>query len=135
MFIVVIVISILLKSTFSQISIHSQLLVKILKRSDKEKNTLKAIENYRYGLRKTVSKHLNNGNMYNFLLVKDIFLSLTECLLVWKLFIIQNFDRFQTYFATTSNNMQQSVQTDATYNIQKCWELLANNIVSACTGL
>ena len=76
-----------------------------------------------------------NGNMYNFLLVKDIFLSLTECLLVWKLFIIQNFDRFQTYFATTSNNMQQSVQTDATYNIQQCWELLANNIVSACTGL
>ena len=135
MFIVVIVISILLKSTFSQISIHSQLLVKILKRSDKEKTTLKAIENYRYGLRKTVSKHLNNGNMYNFLLVKDIFLSLTECLLVWKLFIIQNFDRFQTYFATTSNNMQQSVQTDATYNIQQCWELLANNIVSACTGL
>ena len=135
MFIVVIVISILLKSTFSQISIHSQLLVKILKRSDKEKTTLKAIENYRYGLRKTVSKHLNNGNMYNFLLVKDIFLSLTECLLVWKLFIIQNFDRFQTYFATTSNNMQQSVQTDATYNFQQCWELLANNIVSACTGL
>ena len=135
MFIVVIVISILLKSTFSQISIHSQLLVKILKRSDKEKTTLKAIENYRYGLRKTVSKHLNNCNMYNFLLDKDIFLSLTECLLVWKLFIIQNFDRFQTYFATTSNNMQQSVQTDATYNIQQCWELLANNIVSACTGL
>ena len=135
MFIVVIVISILLKSTFSQISIHSQLLVKILKRSDKEKTTLKAIEKHRYGLRKTVSKHLNNGNMYNFLLVKDIFLSLTERLLVWKLFITQNFDRFQNYFATTSNNMQQSVQTDATNNIQQCWELLANNIVSACTGL
>ena len=73
--------------------------------------------------------------MYNFLLVKDIFLSLTERLLVWKLFITQNFDRFQNYFATTSNNMQQSVQTDATNNIQQCWELLANNIVSACTGL
>ena len=41
LFIVVIVISILLKTTFSQISIHSQLLVKILWRSDKEK---------RYGL-------------------------------------------------------------------------------------
>ena len=57
------------------------------------------------GLWKTVSKHLNNGNMYNFLQVKNIFLS--ECLLVWKLFNIQNFDRFQTYFATTSNNSQQ----------------------------
>ena len=36
---------------------------------------------------------------------------------------------------TTRNNIQQSVQTDATYNIQHCWELLANNVVSACTGL
>ena len=35
--IVIIVISILHKTTFSQISIHSQLLVKILQRSDKEK--------------------------------------------------------------------------------------------------
>ena len=26
--------------------------------------------------------------------------------------------------ATTSNNMQQGVQTDATCNIQQCWELL-----------
>ena len=43
-------ISILLKTTFSQISIPSQLLVKILWRSDKEKNTFKAIEKYRYGL-------------------------------------------------------------------------------------
>ena len=46
--------------------------------------------------------------MYNFLLFKDIFLSLIECLLVWKLFIIQNCDRFQTYFTTTSNNAQQN---------------------------
>ena len=50
LFIVVIVISILLKTTLSQISIHSQLLVKILQRSDKEKNTFKAIEKYRCGL-------------------------------------------------------------------------------------
>ena len=49
-FIVVIVISILNKTTFSQISLHSQLLVKILQRSDKEKTTSKAIEKYRYGL-------------------------------------------------------------------------------------
>ena len=35
--------------------------------------------------------------------------------------------------ATTSNNMQQGVQTDATCNIQQCWELLANNVLSVCT--
>ena len=38
--------------------------------------------------------------------------------------------------AKTSNIMQQGVQTDATYNIQQCcWELLANNVASVCTGL
>ena len=31
--------------------------------------------------------------------------------------------------------MQQDVQTDATRNIQQCWELLANNVVYICTGL
>ena len=35
--------------------------------------------------------------------------------------------------ATTSNNMQQDVQTDATCNIQQCWELLVNNVASVCT--
>ena len=35
--------------------------------------------------------------------------------------------------ATTSNNMQQGVQTDATCNIQQCWELLVNNVASVCT--
>ena len=38
---------------------NSLLLMKILQRSDKEKNTFKAIEKYRYGLWKTISKHLN----------------------------------------------------------------------------
>ena len=37
--------------------------------------------------------------------------------------------------ATARNNMQQGVQTDATCNIQQCWELLPNNIASVCTGL
>ena len=37
--------------------------------------------------------------------------------------------------ATTSNNMQQGVQTDVTCNIQQCWELSANNVASVCTGL
>ena len=60
LFTVVIVISILLNTTFWQISIHSQLLVKILERSDKEKATFKAIEKYRYGVWKTVSKHLKS---------------------------------------------------------------------------
>ena len=27
------------------------------------------------------------------------------------------------------------MQTDATCNIQQCWELLANNVASVCTGL
>ena len=40
----------LLKTTFSQISIHGQLLVKNVQRSDKKKNTFKPIEKYRYGL-------------------------------------------------------------------------------------
>ena len=31
--------------------------------------------------------------------------------------------------------MQQGVQMDATCNIQQCWELLANNVASVCTGL
>ena len=31
--------------------------------------------------------------------------------------------------------MQQDVQTDATCNIQQCWELLAYNGLSNCTGL
>ena len=31
--------------------------------------------------------------------------------------------------------MQQGVQTDATCNIQQCWELLANNVASVCTRL
>ena len=45
----------------------------------------------------------------------------------------KKFDRFQTL----RNNMQQGVQTDATCNIQQCWELLANNVnvASVCTGL
>ena len=37
--------------------------------------------------------------------------------------------------ATTFNNMQQGVQTDATCNIQQCWELLTNNAASVCTRL
>ena len=35
--------------------------------------------------------------------------------------------------ATTSNNMQQGVKTDATCNIQHCWELFANDVASVCT--
>ena len=42
---------------------------------------------------------------------------------------------YQEQHATKSNNIQQGVQTDATFNIQQCWELLANNVASVCTGL
>ena len=38
--------------------------------------------------------------------------------------------------ATTSNKQQPAtVQTDATRNIQQCWELLANNVASVCKGV
>ena len=37
--------------------------------------------------------------------------------------------------ATTPINTQQGVQTDATCNIQRCWELLANNVASVCVEL
>ena len=29
--------------------------------------------------------------------------------------------------------MQQGVETDATCNIQQCWEFLVNDVVSVCT--
>ena len=40
--------------------------MKILWRSDKEKTTFKAIEKYRYGLCKTVSKHLKRCYVFEF---------------------------------------------------------------------
>ena len=48
----------------------------------------------------------------------------------WKVWPVSNFAQ---QHATTSNNMQQGVQTDATCNIQQCWELLVNNVASVCT--
>ena len=50
----------------------------------------------------------------------------------WKVWPVSNFAQ---QHATTSNNMQRGVQTDAPCNIQQCWELLANNVASVCTGL
>ena len=49
----------------------------------------------------------------------------------WKVWLVSNFAQ---QHATTSNNMQQGVQMDATCNIQQCWELLANNVASICMG-
>ena len=37
--------------------------------------------------------------------------------------------------ATTPKRQHHGVQRDATCNIQQCWELLANNVASDCTGL
>ena len=48
----------------------------------------------------------------------------------WKVWPVSNLAQ---QHATTSNNMQQGVQTDATCNIQQCWELLVNNVASVCT--
>ena len=56
--------------------------------------------------------------------------AITEQKKCWEL-LAEKFDRFQTL----RNNMQQGVQTDATCNIQQCWELLPNNVASVCTGL
>ena len=53
---------------------------------------------------------------------------ITEQKKCWEL-LAEKFDRFQT----SDNNMQQGVQTDATCNIQQCWELLVNNVASVCT--
>ena len=49
------------KTAFCQTLIHSQSLVKILWRSNKDKITFRAIEKHRYGLRETVSKHLKQA--------------------------------------------------------------------------
>ena len=38
-------------------------------------------------------------------------------------------------YPTTRNSMQQGVRTDATCNIQQCWELLADRVASVCTEL
>ena len=43
--------------------------------------------------------------------------------------------KFAQQHATTSNNIQQGVQTDTTCNIQQRWKLLANNVAFVCTGL
>ena len=42
---------------------------------------------------------------------------------------------FAQQVPATRNNMQQGVQMDAPCNIQRCWELLANNIPSICKRL
>ena len=55
----------------------------------------------------------------------------TEQKKCWEL-LAEKFDRFQTL---RNNSQQEGVQTDATCNIQQCWELLANNVASVCTGL
>ena len=55
--------------------------------------------------------------------------------------LAQTFDRFQTLrnnsqqCAATYNNIQHRLHTDATCNIQQCWELLASNVPFVCTGL
>ena len=49
----------------------------------------------------------------------------------WKVWLVSNFVQ---QHATTSNNLQQCVQTDATCNFQQCWELLASNVASVWTG-
>ena len=55
--------------------------------------------------------------------------AITEQKKCWEL-LAEKFDWFQTL----RNNTQQGVQTDATCNIQQCWELLVNNnVASVCT--
>ena len=52
---------------------------------------------------------------------------------VWTGLNVWSLSNFVQQHATTFNNMQQGVQTDATCNIQQCWELLLNNVASVCT--
>ena len=52
----------------------------------------------------------------------------------WEL-LAETVSNFAQQHATTSNNMQQGVQTDAICNTQQYWELLANNVASVYTGL
>ena len=54
--------------------------------------------------------------------------AITEQKKCWE-FLAEKFDRFQTL----RNKQQRGVQTDATCNIQQCWELLVNNFASICT--
>ena len=57
---------------------------------------------------------------------------ITEQKKCWEL-LAQTFDRFQTLaqqLPTKRNNMSKDLQTDATFDIQQCWELLANNVAS-----
>ena len=41
--------------------------------------------------------------------------------------------KFEVWFQTLHDNMQQGVQTDATYNIQQCWELLQHSTGTSCS--
>ena len=56
--------------------------------------------------------------------------AITEQKKCWEL-LAEKFDRFQTL----RNNMQQGVQTDATCNIQQCWELLVTMLRPFARGL
>ena len=62
--------------------------------------------------------------------------AITEQKKCWEL-LAEKFDRLQTLRNNTQQHpdIQQGVQTDTTRNIQQCWELLANNVASVCTGL
>ena len=53
--------------------------------------------------------------------------AITEQKKCWEL-LAEKSDRFETL----RNGMQQGVQMDATCNIQKCWEVFANNVVPVC---
>ena len=61
-------------------------------------------------------------------------LAITQPIKCWEL-LVQKFDRFQTLRNNFQPNMQQGVQTDATCNIQQCWELLGDIVASVRTGL
>ena len=73
-FIVVMAISILLKTASWRTSIHSQSLVKILWRSDTDEITFKAIKKHRYGLRETVtSERLIRAEFYKKITIYTLF--------------------------------------------------------------
>ena len=79
-------------------------------------------------------KSCSNGSYFNIVALRFGDHGTNEVLGVvgWKVWPVSNFAQ---QLQTTRDNMQDGVQTDATCNIQECWELLAINVATIFTGL
>ena len=59
---------------------------------------------------------------------------ITEQKKCWEL-LAEKFDRFQTLRNKTQQHATEPCKRTQQCNIQQCWELLATNVASFCTGL